>query len=58
MFQCFTRLPDKECYLNLPGDLITDNPLDMQNIKENQDGAPTARKIVPRLLSATMSWYG
>ena len=58
MFQCFTRLPDKEYYLNLPGDLITDNPLDMQNIKENQDGAPTASKIVPRLLSATMSWYG
>ncbi len=37
MLQCFTYLPDKECYLNLPDDLITDNPLDMQNIKENQD---------------------
>jgi hypothetical protein len=37
MLQCFTRLPDEECYLNLPGDLITDNPLDIENIKENQD---------------------
>jgi hypothetical protein len=37
MLQCFTRLPDEECYLNLPDDLITDNPLDMENIKENQD---------------------
>jgi hypothetical protein len=37
MLHCFTRLPDKECYLNLPGDLITDNPLDIENIKENQN---------------------
>jgi hypothetical protein len=36
MLQCFTRLPDEECYLNLFGDLITDNPLDIENIKENQ----------------------
>jgi hypothetical protein len=27
----------QECYLNLPDDLSTDNPLDMKNIKENQD---------------------
>jgi hypothetical protein len=39
MLQCFTCLPDKdkECYLNLPDDLITDKLLDMENIKENQD---------------------
>jgi hypothetical protein len=37
MLQCFTHLPDKECYLNLPGDLITDNPLDIENINGNQD---------------------
>ena len=37
MLQCFTCLPDKECYLNLPDDLITDSPLDMENSKENQD---------------------
>ena len=36
MLQCFTCLPDEECYLNLPGDLITDNPLEIENIKENQ----------------------
>ncbi len=37
MCQCFKCLPNKECYLNLPDDLITDNPLDMENIKEDQD---------------------
>ena len=37
MLQCFTCLPDEECYLNLPGDLVTDNPLDIENIKEKQD---------------------
>ncbi len=37
MLQCFTHLPDEECYLKLPGDLITDNPLNIENIKENQD---------------------
>jgi hypothetical protein len=38
MLQCFTCLPSEECYLNLPEDLITDNPLDMENIKDKQDG--------------------
>jgi hypothetical protein len=37
MFECFTCLPGKECYLNLPGDMVDDNPLDMENIKEQQD---------------------
>ncbi len=37
MLQCFTCLPDEECYLNFPGDLITDNPLYIENIKEKQD---------------------
>jgi hypothetical protein len=37
ILQCFTRLPDEECYLNLPGDFSTDNSLDIENIKENQD---------------------
>ncbi len=27
MLQCFTCLPTEECYLNLPDDLVTDNPL-------------------------------
>jgi hypothetical protein len=37
MLQCFACLPTEECYLNLPDDLVTDNPLDMENIKEKQD---------------------
>ncbi len=37
MLECFTCLPSEECYLNLPDDLVTDNPLDMENIKEKQD---------------------
>ncbi len=27
----------KQCYLNLPDDMVGDNPLDMENIKERQD---------------------
>ena len=27
----------KQSYINLPEDMIEDNPLDMQNIKEKQD---------------------
>ena len=38
MLQCFTCSPTEECYLNLPDDLVTDNPLDIENIKEKQDG--------------------
>jgi hypothetical protein len=37
MFECFKCLPDKECYLNLPDDMVDTNPLDMENIKEQQD---------------------
>jgi hypothetical protein len=37
MLECFVCLPDEECHLNLPDDLVTDNPLDMENIKEKQD---------------------
>jgi hypothetical protein len=37
MFKCFKYLPDKECYLNLPDDMVDTNPLDMENIKEQQD---------------------
>jgi hypothetical protein len=35
--KCFACLPDEECYLNLPDDLVTENPLDMENIKEKQE---------------------
>jgi hypothetical protein len=27
----------KQCYLNLPEDMVEDNPLDLENIKERQD---------------------
>ncbi len=37
MFECFKCLPDKECYLNLPDDMVDTNPLDTKNIKEQQD---------------------
>jgi hypothetical protein len=37
MFECFKCLPDKECYLNLPDGMVASNPLDMENIKEQQD---------------------
>ncbi len=37
MLHCFTCLPNKECHLNLPDNMIDNNPLDMENIKEQQD---------------------
>ena len=37
MLQFFTCLPTEECYLNLPDDLVTDNPLNIEHIKEKQD---------------------
>ncbi len=27
----------EQCYLNLPKDMVEDNPLDLENIKERQD---------------------
>jgi hypothetical protein len=30
-------LPDKEYFLNLPDNMIDNNPLDIENIKEQQD---------------------
>jgi hypothetical protein len=37
MFECFKCLPDEECYLNLPDNMVDTNPLDMENIKQQQD---------------------
>ncbi len=37
MFECFKCHPDKECHLNLPDDMVDTNPMDMENIKEQQD---------------------
>ena len=37
MLNSFTCLPHKEWHLNLPDNLIDNNPLDMENIKEQQD---------------------
>jgi hypothetical protein len=36
MVKYLLNLPNKECYLNLPEKII-DRPLDMENVKENQD---------------------
>jgi hypothetical protein len=32
MFECFKGLPDKECYLNLPDNMVATNPLDMEKV--------------------------
>jgi hypothetical protein len=37
MFECFKCLPDKECYLYLPDNMVDTNPLDIENVKEQQD---------------------
>jgi hypothetical protein len=37
MVECFKCLPDEECYLNLLDDMVDTNPLDLENIKEQQD---------------------
>ena len=55
MLEFFTCLPSEEYYLNLPDDLVTDNPLDMKNIKEKQgcrQCTSTACRQVFRPLSA------
>jgi hypothetical protein len=41
MFECFKCLFDEECYLNLPEDMVDTNPLDMENIKKQQDADDT-----------------
>ncbi len=43
MVECFLNLRDEECYLNLP-DKIIDHPLDMENIKENQNADKELQK--------------
>ena len=37
MVKYVLNLPNKDCYLNLPSEEVTDHPLDMEIIKENQD---------------------
>jgi hypothetical protein len=61
MLRCFTCLPDKECYLNLPDDLITDNSLDMENIKEKQytnNALQQHAEKYPDCFLHLTSWYG
>ncbi len=41
MLNCFTCLPNEESYLNLPDNWIDNNPLNMENIKEQQDADDT-----------------
>ena len=48
MLECFACLPSEECYLNLPEDLVTDNPLDMENIKDKQDADHTLQQTATK----------
>ncbi len=34
---CLHNDISNQCYLNLPEDMVEDNPLDLENIKERQD---------------------
>ncbi len=34
---CHYNVTVEQCYLNLPEDMVEDNPLDLENIKERQD---------------------
>ncbi len=34
---CHHNVTVEQCYLNLPEDMVGDNPLDLENIKERQD---------------------
>jgi hypothetical protein len=34
---CHYDVTVEQCYLNLPKDMVEDNPLDLENIKEKQD---------------------
>ncbi len=34
---CHHRVTVEQCYLNLPEDMVEDNPFDLENIKERQD---------------------
>jgi hypothetical protein len=33
---CLHNVIPDQCYLNLPEDMVEDNPLDIENIKDNQ----------------------
>ncbi len=37
MDHCLHNDISDQCYLNLPEDMVEDNPLDLENIKERQD---------------------
>ena len=48
-----SQQPAEQCYLNLPEDMVEDNPLDLENIKERQDEDD-------RLIQSTVkhpTWY-
>jgi hypothetical protein len=37
ILECFACLTDEKCYLTPPGDMVEDNFLDIENIKQQQD---------------------
>ena len=36
LVECFLALPNEECYLNLPFEEVTENPLNLENMREKQ----------------------
>ncbi len=50
---CHHEVTVEQCYLNFPEDMVEDNPLDLENIKEKQDKDD-------RLIQSTVkrpTWY-
>ena len=37
LVKCFANLPKDECFLNLTMDMVNENPLDVENIKDLQN---------------------
>ncbi len=46
-------IPAEHCYLNLPEDMVEDNPLDLEDIKEKQD----EDNDLHRSLTKHPTWY-
>ncbi len=44
-----------QCYLNLPVDMVEDNPLDVENIKEKQDEDNELQQSATNTLSGTVA---
>ncbi len=58
MLGCFTCLPDEECYFNLPDDMVNNNPLDKENIKEQQEDDALLQQGTNYVDCYTRKWIG